>query len=80
MPLRIFYNEDAEYLAFPTLYCEECYPTNKELHVPVHYTGICKHKLRFVNRRVAMHEHNLFFKLKRTQMQHILSNVSLAVK
>ena len=48
--ISLFTNKDIEYLAFSTIFCDErC----KTVDVTVHYSAICKYKLRSVDRRVA---------------------------
>ena len=41
-PLSIFKDKNAEYLAFPTLFCGQKRVDNSERHVPVYYSDICK--------------------------------------
>ena len=38
MPISVFEDEHAEYLAFPTIFCGQCRPDNKDTHIPVHYS------------------------------------------
>ena len=79
-PLSIFKDPDAEYLAFPTLFCGKRRPDNKERHVNVHYSDICKWELRYVDRRIALHIPNIFYKMKRLQTEQVCSKVNLAVR
>ena len=60
-PISVFLDENAEYLAFLTIICGECRPDNKDRHIPVHYSDICKYKLQSVDRRAAINIQNLFF-------------------
>ena len=45
VPLSVFKDENAEYLSFPTIFCGEKRPDNKEQFVNVHYSDICKYEL-----------------------------------
>ena len=80
VPLSIFYDENSEYLAFPTIFCGLKRPDNKERDVPVHYSEICKYELRSVDRRVAQHIPNLFYKFKKIQMKSVTDTVSLSMR
>ena len=53
---------------------------NSERRVPVHYSDICKWELRSVDRRVALHIPNLFYKMKRLQTEQVCNKVHLAVR
>ena len=64
VPLSVFQDENAEYLAFPTIYCGQKRPDNSERVHKVHYSDICKYELRCVDRRVASNIPNMFFKQK----------------
>ena len=55
IPISVFQDKDAEYLAFPTIFCGECRPNNNDRHLPIHYSDICKYELRSIDRRVAEH-------------------------
>ena len=79
-PLSIFKDPDAEYLAFPTLFCGKRRPDNEERSVIAHYSDICKWELRHVDRRIALHIPNIFYKMKRLQTQQVCSKVNLAVR
>ncbi len=61
-PLSIFMDTNSEILAFPTLFCGQPRPENTQRYVNVHYSEICKSELRRVDRRVAGHIPNIFFK------------------
>ena len=79
-PLSIFKDKHAEYLAFPTLFCGQTRVDNSERHVPVYYSDICKWELRCIDRRVALHIPNLFYKMKKLQIEQVSSKVHLAVR
>ena len=79
-PLGLFYDLDAEFLAFPTIFCGETLPDNKERKVPVHYSTVCKWQARHIDRRVARHVPNLFFKVKRLQLKQLKDKVNIAVR
>ena len=79
IPISVFQDKDAEYLPFPTIFCGEHRPNNNDRHLPMHYSDICKYELRSVDRRLAKHIPNMFFKLKKLQMKQVLDKVTLAV-
>ena len=79
IPISVFQDKDAKYLAFPTIFCGEHRPNNNDRHLPIHYSDICKYELRSIDRRVAKHIPNMFFKLKKLQMKQVLDKVRLAV-
>ena len=79
-PLSIFKDKNAEYLAFPTLFCGQKRVDNSERHVQVYYSDICKWELRCVDRRVALHIPNMFYKMKRLQIEQVSGKVHLAVR
>ncbi|XP_061196745.1 uncharacterized protein LOC133205019 [Saccostrea echinata] len=79
-PLGLYQDPDAEYLAFPTLYCGQRRPNNKDRHTPVTYSTICKWELRSLDRRAACCMPNLFFKLKKVQIKQIQDKVALAMR
>ena len=62
-PLSIFKDTNAEYLAFPILFCGQKRVENSDRYVPVYYSDICKWELRCVDRRVALHIPNMFYKI-----------------
>ena len=49
VPLSVFQDENAEYLAFPTIYCGQKRADNSERVHKVHYSDICKYELRCVD-------------------------------
>lgn len=67
--ISLYSDPDAEYLAFPSIFCGKSRPDNKDRHVPVQYTDIVKWELRSVDRRAAQSVPNLFFKLKKIQLK-----------
>ena len=79
-PLSIFKDPNAEYLAFPTLFCGQKRIENSERHAPVYYSDICKWELRCVDRRVALHIPNMFYKMKKLQTEQVCSKAHLAVR
>ena len=79
-PLGLFVDPDSEYMAFPTIFCGDRRPTNLERERPVHYSDTCKFELRHVDRRVAKSVPNMFFKLKKLQMEQIVNKVTIAVR
>ncbi len=68
-PLGIFTDKDSEFLSFPTIYCGKRQANNRERHVPVHYSTMCKWELRSKDRRVAQPVPNIFYKLQIRQIQ-----------
>ena len=79
-PLSIFKDPDAEYLAFPTIFCGQKRTESSERLTKVYYSDICKWELRCVDRRVARHIPNIFFKMKKLQTEQVCSKVHLAVR
>ena len=51
--LSIFQDLNAEYFSFPSIFCEQTRPENKDRKVPICNSDICKYKLRRADRRVA---------------------------
>jgi hypothetical protein len=51
-----------------------------EYDVKVHYTDLCKSELRRTDRRVAGLMTDLFFKLKKVQMKHILDKANICMR
>ena len=79
-PISMYKDPDAEYLAFPSLYCGQKRPSNKDRDKPVYYSDICKGELRNYDRRAAMHIPSLFFKLKKIQMKQVADKVKLVMR
>ena len=80
IPVSVFKDENAEYLAFPTIFCGQKRPDNCDRVHNVHYSDICKYELRCVDRRVASNVPNLFFKVKRLQIKQVCDKVTLALR
>lgn len=76
-PLGIFQDKYCEELSFPTLFCGQ--PRPKE-SAKVHYSNICKRELRHRDRRHARSISNIFFKLKKLQIQHIQMKVQFCLR
>ena len=79
-PISLFSDEDAEYLAFPTIFCGEKRPPQTSRKVRVSYGDICKSELRSHDRRVAMSVPNIFFKMKKLQIKYVADTVTLAMR
>ena len=79
-PISIFKDPNAEYLAFPTIFCGQKRRENSERLVPVYYSDICKWELRCVDRRAGLHIPNIFYKMKKLQTEQICNKVHLAVR
>lgn len=79
-PLSLYSDPNAEYLSFPTIFCGQKRPDNKERDVEVHYSDIVKWELRAADRRVAQSVPNIFFKLKKIQLKNINDKVHLALR
>ena len=79
IPVSVFKDKNAEYLAFPTISCGQKRPDNCDRVHKVHYSDICKYELRCVDRRVASNVPNLFFKVKRLQIKQVCDKVTLAL-
>ena len=79
-PLSIFKDPNAEYLAFPTIFCGQKRLENSERHVPVYYSDICKWELRCVDRRAALHIPNIFYKMKKLQTEQVCNKIHLAIR
>jgi hypothetical protein len=62
-------------LPFPTIFCGE-----KRLENNISYAEICKSELRRLERRVAGHIPNLFFKHKKLQAKHINDKSNLILR
>ena len=45
VPVSVFKDDNAEYLAFPTIFCGQKRPDNREWHQKVHHSDICKYEL-----------------------------------
>lgn len=76
----MYSDPNAEYLSFPTIFCGQKRPDNKERDVEVHYSDIVKWELRAADRRVAQSVPNIFFKLKKIQLKNINDKFHLALR
>ena len=65
-------------MAFPNIFWGTSRPENHE--VKIHYSDIVKSELRRADRRVATCVDNIFFKLKKVQMQLLTGQVNVAVR
>ena len=77
-PISIFLDRYSEELAFPNIFWGTARPDTHP--VKVNYSDIVKSELRRSDRRVATCIDNIFFKLKKIQMQAITSKVNIAVR
>ncbi|XP_053407909.1 uncharacterized protein LOC128559625 [Mercenaria mercenaria] len=76
----MFQDVNAEFLAFPKIYCGQARESNNARMTQLHYSTICKWELRNKDRRVASNVSNIFFKLKKVQIKQVADKVSLAVR
>jgi hypothetical protein len=76
-PLSIFMDTYSEELAFPNIFMGSSRPKNHE--VKIQYSKIVKSELQRSDRRVARCVNNIFFKLKKVQMQAVTGQVNVAV-
>ena len=79
-PVSIFMDKNAEELAFPTIFCGQPRPENKDRPTKVSYGDICKSELRRSDRRIAKNVANIFFKYKKLQTKHILDKANLCIR
>lgn len=79
-PISLYYDNNADYLAFPTIFCVHRRLHNSERSRPVHYSDLCKSELGCIDRRVANCVPNIFFKFKKVQMQQVSNKVMLALR
>ena len=79
-PISVLHDPDAESLSFPTVFCGQRCASDKKHNTSVHYTEICRYELKSIDRCVATNVPNMFFKLKKVQMKHVLDRVSLAMR
>ena len=79
-PLSLYQDKDAEYLCFPSIFCDQKPLSNDQRSVPVHYSDLVKWELRSVDRRAAQSVPNIFFKHKKLQMKQISDKVNLAIR
>ena len=74
------FSENAEELAYPTIYCGEKRPTNQERTVPVKYSDLVKSELRRSDRRAASNISNIFFKVKKLLIKQLQDKVWLSMR
>lgn len=79
-PLSMYQDETAEYLSFPTIFCEKRRLQDDKGKVHVSYADIAKWELRSVDRRAAQSVPNLFFKLKKIQIKQVTDKCNLALR
>jgi len=79
-PKGIFRDTFAEELSYPLLFAGMPRKSNTERIKNVSYSDIVKWECRSMDRRVAKCIPNLFFKLKKLQIQQITNKVSLALR
>ena len=79
-PVSIFMDKNAEELAFPTIFCGQPRPDNKDRPTKVSYGDVCKSELRRSDRRIAKNVANIFFKYKKLQTKHILDKANLCIR
>ena len=77
-PISVFLDQHSEELSFPNIFWgaarSESHPTK------IHYSEIVKSELRRRDRRAASCVDNIFYKVKRQQMQAVLGKVNIAVR
>jgi DNA replication protein DnaC len=78
-PISIF-TENIEELAYPTIYCGENRPSNKDRTVIVKYSDLVKSELRRSDRRAASNISNIFFKVKKLLIKQLQDKVWLSMK
>ena len=76
-PIGVFQDSQSEILAFPTLFCGQ---PRKKPTTNIHYSTICKWELRHRDRRFAKCIPNLFYKIKKIQIQKIKQKVTLCLR
>ena len=79
-PLNIFIDKHSEVLSFPCIYAGQPIPNNDERIVKVPYNDLCKLELRQQDRRVAGNIPNIFFNMKKLQMQHIRQKAQICLR
>ncbi|CAC5416158.1 unnamed protein product [Mytilus coruscus] len=79
-PISLYSDPDAEYLSFPTIFCGQRRPDNKDRSVSVHYTYIVKRELRSMDRRIAQSVPNIFFQVTENSVKNINDKVNLALR
>ena len=83
-PISLFNDPDAEYLAFPSIYCGQRRPidsqTNRKTKKRPSNADIFKWELRAEDRRVATCIPNIFFKVKNLQTDAVENVVGISVR
>ena len=83
-PIALFNDPDAEYLAFPSIYCGQRRPIDNASHRKTKKrpsnADIFKWELRAQDRRVATCIPNIFFKLKCLQINSVENVVGISVR
>ena len=83
-PISLFNDPDAEYLAFPSIYCGKRRPidneTNRKTKKKPSNADIYKWELRAQDRRVATCIPNIFFKVKSLQTDAVENVVGISVR
>ncbi len=83
-PISLFNDPDAEYLAFPSIYCGQRRPidveTNRKTKKRPSNADIYKWELRAQDRRVATCIPNIFFKVKSLQTDAVENVVGISVR
>ena len=79
-PVSTFKDKHCEELAYPGIFLGEARADNKDRHVPVFYSDICKSELRRSDRRAAKCIENIFFKVKKLQMKILLGKCQVALR
>ena len=77
-PVSIFLASNSEELSYPNIFGGQARAQSHP--VKIHYSNIVKSELRRSDRRVETCIDNLFFKLKKCQMQTVTSKVNVAVR
>ncbi len=72
--IPVFKKGEAEHLSFPTIWCGQEHPTNKECHWKVHTSDIFKAELKNVDPHVCLNVPNIFWKAKHLQVVQVASN------
>jgi hypothetical protein len=79
-PLNICIDKHSEVLAFPSIYGGLPRVENTGRETKVYYSNLCKSELRRRDRRVAGHIPNIFFKMKKLQMEHIQQKIQICLR
>ena len=77
-PMSLFLDKFSEELCYANIFWGNSRPDDHE--VKIHYSDLVKSELRRSDRRVAECVDNMFYKLKKVQMQTITNKVGFAVR